>query len=427
MDVFTSSMPADASLPASSGLGSAKPISTSKIDSGTHVSTYPDSTNTNRRPPFVKKGCYEILTKYDPRAFDVCGDYICASGQLTRVWSLLDGEIIMSLAHTEGVKATSVIFKPAAKPQEEGTRLWIGTNMGEIMEVEVATHSIQVSKGSVHGRNEVIRMFRHHNELWTLDDGGTLLVWGPDEDMVPNLGRNPTQSYKVPRSHSFSMVVGAELWHATGKEIRILAPTLDGRSQFQVLIRPLVAEGAGEVTSGTIVRSQPGKVFLGHSDGKISIWSSEDYSCHGVLSITSWKISALIGVGRFIWAGYNTGKICVYDIETTPWTIKKEWQAHENPIIKLKLDAASSYRIDRLQVASLGADNKLRVWDGLLQDDWLEDDMKAKDSKYCEYEEIGALIMTWNAGASTPHSLRYSGNDANFSLNFCSPVDLLKS
>lgn len=326
----------------------------------------------------------------------------------------MDGEVIMSLAHTEGVRATCVAFKPAADPREEGKRLWIGTNGGELMEVEIATHGISTSKANVHGRFEVIRIYRHYNELWTLDESGALLVWGPDANAVPNLSGNPTQSYKVPKGHTFSMVIGDELWHATGKEVRVFSPTTDGRTQFQVLIRPLIADSAGEVTSGTLVKSQSGMVYFGHGDGKVSIYSTKDYSCLGVLNISTWKINALASAGRHIWAAYNTGKICVYDIDEEPWIVKKEWQAHDNPIVKMIADHASSYFLDRLQVISLGADNKIKAWDGSLQEDWLEDSMKAKDTQYCHFEEIKALFLTWNAGASTPHSLRYSEGDSTF-------------
>ncbi|PNY26157.1 inositol polyphosphate 5-phosphatase [Tolypocladium capitatum] len=386
----------------------------SKTEPVSQTTSYPDGANANRRPPSVKKGCYEIQTKYDPRVFEVCGELICTSGHLTRVWNLLDGEQIMSLAHTEGVKATAVAFKPGAGVDAEGTMLWIGTNIGEIMEVEVDTQRILQSRAGVHGRAEVIKMHRHLNELWTFDEGGTLHVWGPDADGVPNLSSQPHQSYKLPKVHTFSMVVGDELWHATSKTIRVFAPSLDGSKPFQVLVRPLMADGAGDVTAGTQIKTQPGKVFFGHVDGKISMFSTADYSCLEVLNISSWKINALAGVGQYMWAGYNTGKMCVYDMSQRPWIMKKEWQAHDQPIMKMKADPASSYRLDRLQVVTLGGDNKVKVWDGLLEDDWLEEDMKSKDTKYCDFDEINAMVMTWNAGASTPHSLRYSDGDANF-------------
>jgi hypothetical protein len=364
----------------------------------------------------MKKAASDIQTRYDPRIFDVCGDLICTSGQITRIWSITDGELLMSLPTPEGIKIISVAFKPAATPEEEGTKVWLGTSFGELMEVDVLMHTVTNSKSAVHGRHEVIRIHRHRDELWTIDELGNLLVWGPDETGVPNVEGNPSQIYKLPKAHTFSMVVGNELWHATGKEIRVFAPTLDGRVQFQVLIRPLIADGAGEVTSGTLIRTQPGKVFFGHSDGKISIYSTKDYSSLGVLNISTWKMNSIVGVGHRLWVGYNTGKICVYDISDTPWTVLKEWQAHglQNPVISMKADHAGSYRLDRVQVVSLGADNKLRTWDGLLEDDWIEDEMKSRDTTYCDFDELKALVFTWNAGASTPHSLRYSGNDGNF-------------
>ncbi|EOO01477.1 putative skeletal muscle and kidney-enriched inositol phosphatase protein [Phaeoacremonium minimum UCRPA7] len=323
----------------------------------------------------------------------------------------------MSFAHGEGVKATAVAFKPGANVDEEGKRLWIGNNMGELMEADIATQSVVCTKPGAHGRNEIIKIYRHFNEMWTLDDAGTMHIWAPDADSVPNMASNPSQSYRLPKNHSFSMVVGDELWHATGKEIRVFLPTPDGRSQFQVLIRPLLQESAGEVSAGTVLSTDPNKVFFGHIDGKVSIYSRKDYTCLGLLNISTYKINSLAGVGSNLWAGYNTGKVCVYDMSQTPWTVKKDWQAHENPVVKLIADRSSLYKLDRVQVVSLGADNMLKAWDGLLQEDWLEEEMKARDSQYCDFEEIKALVMTWNAGASTPNSLRYSDSDASFIQN----------
>ncbi|KAG7119854.1 inositol polyphosphate 5-phosphatase C9G1.10c like protein [Verticillium longisporum] len=393
------SAPAQASsaLPSTSNPAAQPPIT--KADGVNQGSTYPDPSNTNRRAPSVKQGL------------------------LTRVWSLRDGELLMSFAHGEGVKATSIAFKPGSNVDEEGQRLWIGTNMGEVMEADIATQTIVAKKATAHARHEVIKIYRHYNELWTLDESGTLAIWGPDEDHTPNLNGNPHQTYRLPRTHAFSMVVGDLLWHATGKEIRIFAPTLEGETQLQVLIRPLVQDSAGEVTSGTLMRTHPTRAFFGHIDGKVSIYNTKDFSCLAVLSISGYKINSLTGVGDYIWAGFNNGKISVYDISQTPWTIKKEWQAHENPVVKIVSDPSSCYRIDRLQVISLGADNVIRVWDGLLQEDWQEDEMKAQEAQYCDFEDIKALVMTWNAGASTPHSLRYANQDATFIRNLLQSSD----
>ncbi|KAK4185015.1 putative synaptojanin [Podospora australis] len=387
-----------------------------RVDPAQTTNAYPDTSRTNRSKPYFSKGLHEIHTKYDSRIFDVCGTYVCTTGSYTRAWSVMDGELVMSLAMSEGMKGSSVIFKPGESVDDEGKRIWIGTNNGELLEADVRSQSIVVNRPNAHGRYEIIKIYRHFNELWTLDESGTLHVWGPGPDgsNLPNLAYAPTQTFRLPKGHMFSMVVGDELWHATGKEIRVFLPTLDGRTQFQVLIRPLSQESAGEVTSGTTIASEPDKVYFGHSDGKVSIYSRSNYACLGIINISQYKINSLAGVGRYLWAGYNTGKISVYDMGQTPWAVKKDWQAHENPVVKLIADQSSFYTLNRYQVVSLGADNMLRTWDGLLQDDWLESKMMKKDVNYCQFEKIKALILTWNAGASTPNSLNYSADDKIF-------------
>ncbi|ROW09119.1 hypothetical protein VPNG_05705 [Cytospora leucostoma] len=385
--------------------------------SGVVNTAYPDTSNLNRRPPYIKHGQHEIITKSDPRNFDICGDLVCASGHLTKVWSLRDGELLMQIPLGEGLKATSVIFKPGYNVDEEGKRLWVGTSNGDLIEVDIATRAALCTKTGAHQRNEVIKLYRHFNELWSLDDSGTLNVWGPGPDAVPDLSGHPHQTFRVPRGHTFSMVVGDQLWHATGREIRVFIPTLDGKTQFQVLLRALFQESAGDITSGTILPSQPGKVFFGHSDGKVSVYSQKDYSCLEVLNVSTFKINSLQGTCGDIWAGYSNGRMCVYDVSQSPWAIKKEWQAHKDPVLKLIADRSSSYKVERHQVLSLGGDNAIRVWDGMLQEDWLETEMKAKDVEYCEFDTLKAVIMTWNAGASTPNSLRYSESDSVFIQN----------
>jgi len=332
---------------------------------------YPDTTHSNRRPPCFKQGVHEIATKYDTRIFDVCGEFVCTSGHITRVWSLLDGGNIMTLSHTEGVKIMSVAFKPARDISEEGSRLWLGNNIGELFEVDIPTQNIVASKASAHTRREIIKIYRHLNEMWTLDDGGTLHLWAPDNTGSPSLS-NPYQSFRVPKGHTFSFLVGDELWIAAGKDIRIFMPTLDSSTQFQVLQRPLHQASAGEITSGTTIPTHPDRVYLGHVDGKVSIYSRDDYSCLGIINVSVYKITALAGVGSNLWVGFSTGMIYVYDTAQSPWVVRKEWQAHPaHPLISMVIDRSSFWSLDRAQVVSLGQDNMIRPWDGMLQDDWL--------------------------------------------------------
>lgn len=70
--------------------------------------------------------------------------------------------------------------------------------------------------------------------------------------------------------------------------------------------------------------------------------------------------------------------------------------------------------LDREHVISLGQDNMVRAWDGLLQDDWMEQQMQSQEADFCKLSPIKTLVMTWNAGASTPYHLQQSDQDSRF-------------
>lgn len=335
-----------------------------------NVTQYPDPSHSNRRPPYIKQGVREIPTRYDTRIFAVCGEYVCTSGSFTRVWNLQDGEQIMSLAHGDTIKITSLAFKPAANIKDEGNRIWLGNNVGELLEIDIPSQSLLMTKTAAHARREVVKIHRHMSELWTLDDAGTLHVWGPGKSNTPSLEDIP-QSYRVPKGHTFSMTVGDELWHVVGKEIRVFVPTYDGNAQFQVLQSPLCQQNAGEISAGTATDSHSDRVYFGHNDGKVSIYSRIDYACLGTVNVSLYKINCLASVGDYLWAGYNSGMLHVYDTSQAPWLVVKTWHAHGNPVVNVLSDQSSFWKLDRLQVVSFGADNVLRSWDGLLQDDWL--------------------------------------------------------
>lgn len=40
--------------------------------------------------------------------------------------------------------------------------------------------------------------------------------------------------------------------------------------------------------------------------------------------------------------------------------------------------------------------------------------MQANDPRFCSFEKVTTVVMTWNAGASTPSSLRNDGKGASF-------------
>ncbi len=331
---------------------------------------FPDSTTANRRKPVFKHGRPEIATKHDFRIFALSGDFLCCAGSMAKVWDLRTGEVVMAVSNAENVRTTSIAFKPSANPDEAGRLLWLGTSHGEISEVDTERRAVVFVQSSAHPRREVIKIHALAEGMCTLDDEGKLHLWPPSDTGMSSL-KECHYSFRVPKGHSFSLAVGKDLWIATGKDIRVFRPSADVAVQFDVLSRPLCQPKVGEVTSGALLGKEAGKVFFGHTDGKVTVYASHNYNCLNVISLSLYKINAMAGVGPHLWAGFNTGMVYVYDTTTIPWTMKKDWHAHDSPILDIVLNRGASRTLDPLQVASLGMDGAIRLWDGILQDDWL--------------------------------------------------------
>lgn len=362
---------------------------------------YPDGSQSNRRPPISDPDKWSIHTRTDGKAFDICGRLLCTGGYHTRIFDLHMATEILDLNHGETVKTTAVIFKPGPDIKSEGKKIWIGNNVGELQEIDLDTH-VTIAQSSAHGRKEIIRILRHHKDLWTLDDAGNLFVWPADETGVPNLKYSHI-SHKLSKIPTWSMALQDTLWVAAGREIRVHRP--GHVSSFDVVKSPLSVQTAGDVTSGTFSIST-GRVYIGHADGKLSIYSLKDYSLVDCIKVSDYKINAMTFVGDYLWAVYKTGKVYVYDVSGPLWKVKKDWKAHVGPATGILLDPSSVWLLGRLQVATTGHDQFVRLWDGLLEDDWVETTMHSRDTEYCTFRQVQAAVTTWNCGAVSPGLLR---------------------
>ena len=384
---------------------------------------YPDSSQANRRRPYFKDGISEIPCKSDVRMFAVCGQYVCTISHSTKVWDIGTGRCIMAQQHSEGVRVTALAFKPCTDVRNEGAMLWLGTAHGELMEVDVASQRTVETRSSAHSKREVVKIHRCGFELWSLDDGGKLQVWGPDINGAPNL-RNSPITFRINPRHSCSIVVDGYLWVGSGKSVDVFQPSTDPACTFSVSSRQLTAsKPASDITCAAVVNSQPDRVYFGHSDGKVSIYSKSPLACIDVVSVSLYKINSMTGVGDYLWAGFKTGMVYVYDVGTKPWRALKDWQCSDGPVTEVVADLTSIWKNGRLQVVTLGADNVIRVWDGMLEEDRLEAEMQKNDVEFCSFREIKTLVCTWNAGASKPQDLLTRDSDKAFLEGVLNSVD----
>lgn len=390
----------------------------------------PDHSQSNRRSPKTKFVANRVWTQYDTRYMVLYGNYVCTGGQIFRAWDITNSRMTTDYApEVRELKVASFVFKPGTRREEEGLLVWIGNNAGEIQEINIKINSVVETRPEAHGRREIIKMFRYQNFLWSLDDEGRLLIWPPGVDGVPSLRLNPN-AVRVARGHSCSIIVKSHLWIASNRNIQVYNP-MGGEGRLNITLQPLSQDLAADITCAAVISSRLDRVYFGHSDGKISIYSTENFTCLGFISASPYKINCLAGVGVCLWAGFNTGMIHVYDTHSEPWKVKKEWQAHQkHPISSIVVDLSSVWKLGHLQVASLGADNAICFWDGMLEDDWIgknfercvmvirlirtENDMWQHDVEFCTFREISAAVMTWNAGASTPGGIRHDQKNSNF-------------
>lgn len=218
--------------------------------------------------------------------------------------------------------------------------------------------------------------------------------------------------------HSKSSNTSTVSFHSTptsiGPKIRIYNPFSDDKP-FNAVSRPvsipsnLVTGGSiGLVTSGTIIPTSKDLVYLGHDSGHVSIWNRTSLTCIRVQKLGSFGVTSMVGVTEHLWIGNKTGKISIYEIdERYHWIVKKRWQAHDHPIVELKVDINEVDGKQRLQVASSGSDSTIQIWDGLLSFDWLDHQLNEKEIEktFCSEREIRILQCTFNIDASNPLDL----------------------
>jgi hypothetical protein len=127
----------------------------------------------------------------------------------------------------------------------------------------------------------------------------------------------------------------------------------------------------GAVTSATIIPLQPNYVYIGHEEGYV-VGSDGFPRCVEVMKVSTSDVLCLEGVNDRLWAGGRSGLISVYDTTQKPWVVTNCWNAHDGlPVMKLAVDVMGIEKTGRLCMLSVGRDQVVRLWDGLLGLDWV--------------------------------------------------------
>jgi hypothetical protein len=315
----------------------------------------------------------------------ISGPYVAvSSSDVTRVFNLKKGggeASVWTYSHphsnNDGYKVTSMEFKPLRDVNLEGLALWIGTDKGALMEFDVSnsysTGPVE-KRGNVH-TSSVNAILRCRLSMWTLDESGKCQVWQPTDDGSEISMMSTPRTFRVLPRWNVAFVANWRLWVGTGKQVQVYSPLLLNGDAFNVTQRAIAlpqGKPAGAVTCGTTLPADKDLIFVGHDDGKVSIYSQKNLVCLDVVPINIYNIVTLQGVGEYLWAGFRTGMIYVYDTSVTPWRVCKDWDAHHKmKITHLLADRPTLWRAGVGMVMSVGEDGVMKTWDALLMDDWL--------------------------------------------------------
>ncbi|KAH9936881.1 DNase I-like protein [Epithele typhae] len=403
------------------------------------IDLLPDASRASRRLPLIDCHNYSEFNIHVPAYSAACAVsahmVAVVTGHQLRVYDLsLSESPVMNLDSKRGdfgpkfkdLKLTCVEFRPTVDDADHGALLWVGTKEGHLLEVNLRPGTVTAIRPVIHAHS-VVHMFRYGQSMISMDDTGKTLVFtappGADLDLATQVPRVT----RVSEKQDFARMLGGRLWTSSrdsskdlsagsrGPYIRVydvFTPGSVGRSL-------LPTQHLGAVSAGTMLASDLGRVYLGHEGGHISVWETGDGDtppqCVEVVKISSSDVLSLEGVNDRLWAGTRKGTISAYDITSKPWTVTNCWMAHQNlPVLRLMVDTWSMEKLDRLVVYSVGRDERLRFWDGLLGIDWIEQELLKRETEFCTYRNVTALIVSWNLDSAKPDALNGAAENINF-------------
>ncbi|KAJ7983108.1 Endonuclease/exonuclease/phosphatase [Mycena polygramma] len=409
----------------------------------------PDSSRSSRRPPhlsfragYVGPSEPKITVPAHYGHVIVSGTRIVvATHHHVKIYDVSQSDVpVFSLdkrdiGHGHGIKelrVTSMEYRPCGAEADRGYLLWIGTKDGHLVELDVRTGCVTASKPAAH-IHPIVRIFRYGRSMVTLDDAGKTLLFAPSGDDAADidLAFTPPRVARITEKQDFAQMVGGKLWTATRAELHgarmqtirvfdLFVPGAPGRA-----VVPL--EPVGAITDATMLPSNPGIVYLGHEAGSVSLWTLEDDGwprCIEVVRVSTSDVLCVEGVNNRLWAGARSGMISAYDVSVKPWVVTNCWMAHQKlPVNQLAVDHYGIEKTGRLCVVSVGRDEQVKLWDGLLASDWVDLELMKREASFSTFRDLSVLIITWNMDSSRPESLTGEPANINFLHDALTSVD----
>ncbi|KAF8164701.1 Endonuclease/exonuclease/phosphatase [Crassisporium funariophilum] len=401
------------------------------------IDLMPDSSSSSRRAPTLtfREGHHpEPRVHVHPHScVALAGSWVVVGhGHHVKIYDLKVGEGPVHSLDTKEMgakdfKVTCMEFRPTVSLPDRGFLLWIGTREGHIFEMDIRTGTVRGIKHAAH-LHPITHIFRHARSMVTLDDSGKTLLFSPDSAEDISLLLTTPRVIRTTEKQDFVKLLDGKLWTAARAEHQhhgatpgrvpvvrvydIFNPASTGRSL-------LPSEHVGPVTSATILPSQPSTVYVGHEGGYVSLWALDTPDgyprCDEVLKVSTSDVLSLEGVNERLWAGSRNGMISAYDVGVRPWVVTNCWGAHGGlPVVRLVVNCWAIGGMGRLCVGSVGRDEVLRLWDGLLGWDWVDKELVKLETSFSTFRDLSLLVISWNCDSARPDALTSSPQNTTF-------------
>jgi len=324
----------------------------------------------------------------------------------------------------QDIKPTCVSFVPSFGINDEDTYIWIGTDKGELLEISLQESRI-TDKRALHSSSLNFILRYRHTQLVTIDEQGALKIWSERDDSK-KLGLNGRpRGLRVNLKLNVAHIADDYLWMASGRTVEIYNLTPHAPS---VLLKKLdLGSTIGNVARFACNRLQDNIImYSGHDDGKVVEWNSVSFEKIRIIQTGIYRVSSLFSVyPRFVWVGYTTGKISVFDFGKDSPILIKEFTAHSNSAVEeLSLNEQTVLSEYRYSIASMSDLGEIRWWDGWLRQDWIDNYLNQRQEQYCSFDNVNILVCSWNIDSRKPIDLDTGMiQDSNFIEEWVSVCD----
>lgn len=399
----------------------------------------PDASRSSRRPPILshrddrviltslnQPGHHQHNVKVSSQACAVaCGSrVVVAKEHHVKVYDVSVSDVMPTMdANLKdiGLKDDKVL----AMVLKEMNVVWIGTKHGHLIQLDISNTSgnpVQAYKLAAH-LHPIVHMFKQGESMISIDESGKVLIFPTGDFMkVPRVVR-------VTEKLDIAAMLDGRLWTAarSDKHKASGTPNIRVTDVFAgtpgIMISPTTPVGC--VTDATALPSIPNTVYVGHEGGCVSVWESDigggNPRCVDVVKISGSDVLCIEGVNGRLWVGQRNGFITAYDPSNKPWVVTNSWEAHGNlPVTDITVDWFGQ---GKLAVASIGRDENLRLWDGLLALDWQgqsvyqtsllfidpttssDAELSRQEDRYSSFRDLKVLMVSWNCDSARPETL----------------------